>query len=84
MGDDLVLGSPDDSKDIQEEEEYIYEGPSDTEYIHALCVAYDTVLEVSAMTKADQSRIDRIKEKSIKLLDYLITKKYNEVFNIKN
>jgi hypothetical protein len=58
-------------------------GPSDSEWMHALCVAFDTACEINPLTKAETARIDRIKFRVVKLLDHFIGKKYDEIFQPK-
>jgi len=70
--------------DSQSEEEMIYEeGYTSLEIINGTYFALASVVEMDTtlMSKADEQRINRIKKKSIKMLDWAIADMYDSIFD---
>ena len=68
----------------QEEEDIVYEeGYTSLEIINGTYFALASVIEMDTtlMSKADEQRINRIKKKSIKMLDWAITDMYDSIFD---
>jgi hypothetical protein len=70
---DLILGGEDDGADN-------IEWYSGGEMIAAACAALDTVEQANPMTKTDKARIERIRRKSIAILDKCIGEMYEVCF----
>ena len=77
--DDLVLGST-DGQEHDEEEELEYEFTSRIEAIHCATSAISAASEMTIMTKLDEKRIQRIKRKSLRIIDHCIGEIYDELF----
>jgi hypothetical protein len=70
--------------DSQSEEEIIYEeGYTSLEIINGVYFALSSVMEMDTtlMTKIDEQRINRVKKKSIKMLDWAIADMYDSIFD---
>jgi len=68
----------------QEEEDIIYEeGYTSLEIINGTYFALASVVEMDTtlMSKADEQRINRIKKKSLKMLDWAIADMYDSIFD---
>ena len=78
--DDLVLGSTDGQESHDEEEELEYEFTSRVEAIHCATNAISAASEMTIMTKLDEKRIQRIKRKSLRIIDKCIGEIYDELF----
>ena len=78
MGEDLILGN--EGEDINEEEELEYEYTSRIEAIHCATSAISAASEMTIMTKLDEKRIQRIKRKSLRIIDKCISEIYDELF----
>ena len=78
--DDLVLGSTDGQESHDEEEELEYEFTSRVEEIHCAAGAISAASEMTIMTKLDEKRIQRIKRKSLRIIDKCIGEIYDELF----
>ena len=77
--DDLVLGGT-DGEEVPEEEEFEYEFTSRTEAIHCATNAISAASEMTIMTKLDERRMQRIKRKSLRIIDKCIGEIYDELF----
>lgn len=78
--DDLVLGGTDGQDSHDEEEELEYEFTSRIEAIHCATNAISAASEMTIMTKLDEKRIQRIKRKSLRIIDHCIGEIYDELF----
>jgi hypothetical protein len=76
---DLILGGKEDEAEsaISLDEFDFYSEP---EMIAAACAALDTAEAANPMTKTDKARIDRIRRKSIAILDKCINELYEVCF----
>ena len=77
--DDLILGGAEDEETI-EEEEFEYEYTSRVEAIHCATNAISAASEMTIMTKLDERRMQRIKRKSLRIIDKCIGEIYDELF----
>lgn len=77
--DDLILGGA-EGEDLPEEEELEYEFTTRTEAIHCATAAISACSEMTIMTKLDEKRIQRIKRKSLRIIDKCISEIYDELF----
>jgi hypothetical protein len=83
MEKDLILGVKESGEEedvestISEEEFDFYSGP---EMIAAACAALDTAEQANPMTKTDKARIDRIRRKSVAIIDKCINELYEVCF----
>ena len=79
--DDLVLGGK-EGEEINEEEEFEYEFTSRVEAIASAYSAISAVadMDTAIMSKLDEKRIQRIKRKSLRIIDSCISEIYNELF----
>lgn len=84
MGEDLILGKPEDKIDEVdgEEEDYEIQYTTLSEAIHGAHAAISAVcdMDTAIMTKQDEKRIYRIKRKSIRIIDKCIADIYAEIF----
>ena len=80
MEDNLIVGEglPDSTT---EEVEVDITPSSDYEYILAACNAYEMAEACNPMSKTDSLRVNRIKRKSIAIIDYIISTMYDELFD---
>ena len=78
MGEDLILGN--EGEDTNEGEEFEYEFTSRIEAIHCATSAISAASEMTIMTKLDEKRIQRIKRKSLRIIDKCIGEIYDELF----
>lgn len=78
--DDLVLGGAEGQESHDEEEELEYEYTSRVEAIHCAAGAISAASEMTIMTKLDEKRIQRIKRKSLRIIDKCIGEIYDELF----
>lgn len=76
---DLVLGSA-EGDETPDEEELEYEYTSRIEAIHCATSAISAASEMTIMTKLDEKRIQRIKRKSLRIIDKCISEIYDELF----
>ena len=74
---DLVIGD-EVTEDVEVEAEF-YEY-DDAQIISAACTALDSVEAINAMTAADQKRINRVKKKCLRLIEYHIGELYDLTF----
>lgn len=68
----------------QPETEWIYEEPTTTpEYIASACNGITSIsdMDTALMSNADRQRVQRIKRKSLAILDYCIGLLYDELFD---
>lgn len=77
--DDLILGNP-EGEEVNEEEEFEYEYTSRIEAIHCATNAISACSEMTIMTKLDEKRTQRIKRKSLRIIDKCISEIYDELF----
>jgi hypothetical protein len=76
--DDLILGGAENEE--LPEEEFEYEFTTRTEAIHCATAAISAASEMTIMTKLDERRIQRIKRKSLRIIDKCIGEIYDELF----
>lgn len=76
--DDLILGGTEGEESHEEELEYEY--TTRTEAIHCATAAISAASEMTIMTKLDERRIQRIKRKSLRIIDKCIGEIYDELF----
>ena len=69
--------SPDD-----EEPDIFIEETTRADYITAAWYALDAVAELDPMTPASTARINRIRRKSLAIIDTILGEFYDELFNI--
>lgn len=70
--------------DSQSEEEMIYEeGYTSLEIINGIYFALSSVIDMDTtlMTKIDEQRVNRVKKKSLKMLDWAIADMYDSIFD---
>lgn len=79
--DDLVLGGA-EGEEYNEEEEFEYEYTSRVEAIHSANAAIASVenMDTALMTKLDEKRVQRIRRKSLRIIDKCIGEIYDEIF----
>jgi kynureninase len=68
----------------QPETEWVYEEPTTTpEYIASACNGITSIsdMDTALMSNADRQRVQRIKRKSLAILDYCIGLLYDELFD---
>jgi len=65
---------------IEEIQEIDIVPSSDYEYLMSAVNAYECVDGINGLTKQEQQRIDRIKRKSIMIIDHIIGNMYDELF----
>jgi hypothetical protein len=68
----------------QPETEWIYEEPTTTpEFIASACNGITSIsdMDTALMSNADRQRVQRIKRKSLAILDYCIGLLYDELFD---
>jgi len=71
----------------EQEQEWVYEEPTSTpEYIASATNAISAVenFDTAIMTNADRKRVERIRRRSLKIIDYNIGVLYDELFDEKN
>ena len=76
------ISTPVDSN--EQEEEVVYEeGYTSLEIINGVYFALASVIEIDTtlMSKADEQRINRVKKKSLKMLDWAIADMYDSIFD---
>lgn len=76
---DLVIGSSDEME-YEEIESEFYEY-DDMQMIVAACEALNTVESINTMTAADQKRVNRIKRKCLRLIEFHIGELYDITFD---
>ena len=73
--------------ELEQEQEWVYEEPTSTpEYIASATNALSAVenFDTAIMTNADRKRVERIKRRSLRIIDYNIGILYDELFDEKN
>jgi hypothetical protein len=78
--DDLILGGAEGESEDLPEEELEYEYTSRIEAIHCATNAISAASEMTIMTKLDERRMQRIKRKSLRIIDKCIGEIYDELF----
>jgi hypothetical protein len=78
MEEDLIIGK--ESEDKQDTDDYGFDFYSGPDMIAAACAALDTAEAANPMTKVDKARIDRIRRKSIAIIDKCIDELYEACF----
>ena len=78
--DDLILGGAEGENEELPEEEFEYEYTTRTEAIHCATNAISACSEMTIMTKLDEKRVQRIKRKSLRIIDKCISEIYDELF----
>jgi hypothetical protein len=79
---DLILGGKQGEEINEEEEEFEYEFTSRVEAIASAYSAISAVsdIDTAIMSKLDERRVQRIKRKSLRIIDSCIGEIYNELF----
>jgi hypothetical protein len=77
--DDLILDGGTEGEGLPEEE-FEYEYTTRTEAIHCATNAISAASEMTIMTKLDERRMQRIKRKSLRIIDKCIGEIYDELF----
>lgn len=73
--------------ELEQEQEWVYEEPTSTpEYIASATNALSAVenFDTAIMTNADRKRVERIRRRSLRIIDYNIGVLYDELFDEKN
>jgi len=73
--------------ELEQEQEWVYEEPTTTpEFIASATNALSAVenFDTAIMTNADRKRVERIRRRSLKIIDYNIGVLYDELFDEKN
>ena len=75
---DLILGEPDATEEIDEVE---IVPSSDYEYLMSAVNAFECMEGSNPITKDAQRIVNRVKRKSLKIIDYIITNMHDELFD---